>query len=125
MGRSVSRPQQAIIWVYTEIDSNNPYSYTDLIESIISKFTNKFPSLEPSKKWLNNEDKVLLENQLLQVGISVYFNIACIWVIPFNGKYINLSYKFVDTITPTLYSFETLRKEATMSNEMSIYTGVM
>ena len=53
----------------------------DLKDSIIEQSKARWPSFATvGNKWLGNEDRVLLENDLAYIGISEYCGLTAIWL---------------------------------------------
>lgn len=131
MARTVSTPHNAYCVTYlnlsrhiSEEDYDNEYEFQLLLESITETLMERYPSLYPVNKWIDREDKVILENRLVQIGVSEYCGLMALWVIPrYENDYSvdNLSQKFSRTIEPTINGLGDLRKVATFSNGEAMY----
>lgn len=110
MGRSVSTPVHAIQVVYFDVshigmvqevdddgklmwDGDEPVLvYDDMIGQdewdefvqyrVVEPSMKHYKSLyEVSNKWLGREDRVLLANDHAYIGISLYMDVAAVWVV--------------------------------------------
>jgi hypothetical protein len=131
MGRGVSSPNYALHKVYFpfEFENEDGFEWDFMIDEIRETFKSLFKSLYNSDTWLDREDKVLLENDHCQIGISEYCGLCCLWVVikeenDFNP---NLSYSWVDkNIIPIMNKYYSdLKKMGTMSNGVSVYEKVL
>jgi hypothetical protein len=126
MGRCVSCPKcwELRIFKHVNIDDENAYNY--LIDDIVYTLQTKYKSLidiSCDNRWLDSEDKIILENDLVQIGISIYFNVACIWVIK-KEQYSNLADNFIATIKEQFLKLGDLKRTGIMSNGVAVYEKV-
>ena len=122
MGRSVSVPTNAEVVTYIDVsDIEEDYEFQDLDDNIIFTLKNKMPSLEKSNKWLDTEDRVLLENTFVYIGVSTYGNIMSLWIVP-KYEYEQLAYNWINKIAHHVTKLGDLAKQGTMSNGVSVYT---
>jgi len=64
---------------YCEMQGQDDYEY--LKDSILEQAQARWPSFNAvENKWLGNEDKVLLENDLAYIGISEYCGLTAVWL---------------------------------------------
>ncbi len=135
MGRSVSYPGNAQVRVYVDVSNfdDGGMDWDWFIENIKESLSSKFPSLKDTEQWLGREDKAILHNNLVYVGVSEYCGLACIWVLPKESEvyYSDDKYLggFADTfccmIEPFIEStFGTHKKVATFSNGESVYQAI-
>ncbi|MCE4369735.1 hypothetical protein [Xanthomonas hortorum] len=54
----------------------------DFCEDLRAVFMQAFPSLSPCDKWLGREDYALLENGLVYIGVSQYYQLISLWCVP-------------------------------------------
>jgi len=124
MGRSVSRPSNAEYVFYANVSElEDELDWELYVENIINTLQTKYPSLYASDKWLGREDRVLLENDFVYIGISEYCGLVSLWVVV-NDQYPNLAYNWVDIAAQTLKNFADLVKISTFSNGNSIYQKI-
>lgn len=85
MGRGVSTPRDAFYTVYRELkleDMQEDYDWKEYLEHIQEEAIRKWPSLYRVDTWAGHEDHVILQNDLVQMGVSEYGGVAAIWVKP-------------------------------------------
>lgn len=86
MGRSVSYPANAIV-AFCSIESDHDddfdweWEYECLVDDIIDRAQDAFPSLKPFDGWRGREDRILLRNAFADCGISTYCGLVSIWLI--------------------------------------------
>jgi hypothetical protein len=111
MGRSVSVPSGAEIVCYLHPDlgetdeTSLTMSWDDFREDLEQRLIEKYPSLTPCDKWLDNEDHVILENDLVYIGVSEYCGLVSLWVIAKENDYttarnLNMANGFISRIKP-------------------------
>lgn len=114
---------------YTEDDSFDELSaeleWKSLIEDIVETCKSHWPSLRECEYWLDNENRVLLENQHAIVGISEYGGLACVWLRS-NGIFNDaLANHWSLQIAPKFNKFfGQLRKVGTFSNGEAVYEKI-
>jgi len=121
MGRSVSVPHEADVVTYIDISNiEDDYQFEDVLTDIIYTLKDKMPSLQETDKWVNREDRAILENEFVYIGVSGYGNIMSLWIVP-KGNYISLTYNWIDKIAHHVTKLGDLTKQGTMSNGVSVY----
>lgn len=65
---------------YDEV--NGQWEWDCFVEDVVETSLAYWPSLTPSKEWLGNEDRVLVENNHCYIGVSEYCGLASIWLVP-------------------------------------------
>ncbi|QQN75210.1 hypothetical protein [Croceicoccus sp. YJ47] len=83
MGRSVSYPIGAIVafrLIENKEEGDLDWEYECQVEDIISTAREVFPSLVPHDGWRGREDRILLRNAYADCGISIYCDLAAIWL---------------------------------------------
>lgn len=137
MGRSVSVPSNAAFAGYKDcsgfgLDGDSEYDdvldemdYTDFIDALVYFCSGNWPSLQPVSKWVGNEERVLLENNFAQIGVSRYGDIIAIWGIP-TGEYKKaLAGRWLLSIAPVLLAeFCDLKKLGNFSTGGGVYERV-
>ena len=63
-------------------DSQYEYDWECFTENLKDRAKKLFTSFEPCDKWLDREDKAILENSFSYFGISEYCGVASIWIAP-------------------------------------------
>jgi len=53
-----------------------------LIDDIKERLSNAFPSLIPCNQWLGREDRAILENRHVYIGVSEYCGDVSVWCVP-------------------------------------------
>jgi hypothetical protein len=105
---------------YNTYDTEDEFGYDDLVEYVRSYFESKYPSLERISEWLDREDRAILENRLVYIGVSEYCGLVSVWVVP-KEDYPDLTAKFIKTITPYFEKVGELRKVGTFSNGEAVF----
>lgn len=132
MGRTVESIGKNVI--YFDCTEYNELDYEDLILNLQSSLTHKFKSLERVKdKWVQypyRENRIILENQFVQVSISEYCGCGAISIF-INDKYADEKYgtlaeswlnkNFVEIENVISQYVDTMGKVATFSNGETIY----
>lgn len=83
MGRSVSTPQGAFLVAYDHIDYEDEYddwSFSDFVDDVIYRAKRRWPSLTEDDGWAGREDRVLMSNGLVQLGVSEYCGLVAVWM---------------------------------------------
>jgi len=115
MGRSVSVPPAAELVAYKTYEGEHEIEWDLLVEDVQEYFKAKYPSLENSGEWLGREDRAILENRLVYIGISEYCGLVSVWAVP-KEEYADLAARFVKQIAPYFQKIGELRKIGTASN---------
>jgi hypothetical protein len=139
MGRSVSTPANAYLvaycdWFNPTDEEGNPenrepenYDWDDYVEGVVEYAKELWPSLSScgDRVWLGREDRALLENNLVYLGVSEYCGLAAVWVVPKDGDYEHLATRWCNQISAKFdKAFASLRKLGTMSNGEGVYQRV-
>lgn len=140
MGRSVSTPNNAYLVAFCDWYNPDPededgtptnrepedYDWEDYLDGVTSYATELWPSLSScgNRKWLGREDRALLENHLVYLGVSEYCGLSAIWVVPKDGKP-ELAEHWCDQIRGKFQkAFGNLRKLGHMSNGEGVYERI-
>lgn len=87
MGRSVSRPSNAVCVAYTDFDGDE-FDWENFEWQFVYNCKQLYPSLEEVENtWIGREDRVLLENQHAQIGMSEYMGCVAFWIVPQYDEY--------------------------------------
>jgi hypothetical protein len=83
MGRSVNYLNNAEYINYIDTSSiEENWEWNDFVEEITNLIQNKYKSFSECNKWQGNETKIILENNLVNVGISEYCGLTSISIAP-------------------------------------------
>ena len=82
MARSVSTPYNARTIVYGNPEIEDSWEFDDLIENLVDAIRARYPSLRAADRWLDREDRVILENGLAVVTISEYCGLVAVCLVP-------------------------------------------
>lgn len=148
MGRSVSYASGSVAKVYYDVsnfgatydDAGLPdggycgdqgqWEWEDFKEGLRHDIETLWPSFKPCKEWLGNEDLAFMENRFAYIGLSEYWGLACLWLVPKDSdgyypediKRDNLARGWCSKITPKfLAKFGELNKLGSFSNGEAIY----
>jgi hypothetical protein len=122
MARSVSVPSEAVQVVYRYLDDeDDEYAYDYEVEYIQDVLEAKYGSLQRCSKWVDREDRAILENKLVYVGVSCYCGLLALWVLP-KDNYPELAANWGAQIN--LKEFADLRKVAAFSNGEALFERV-
>lgn len=140
MGRTVSYPSGSVAVCYRDIshfgtdgDSFDELSaeleWESLIEDIVETCKAHWPSLKECEYWLDDENRVLLENQHAIVGVSEYGGLACVWlkvcILRLSRSNGMLANHWSLQIAPKFNMFfGQLRKVGTFSNGEAVYEKI-
>jgi hypothetical protein len=100
MARSVYTPYGAQKVVYADVSYMEDSWEWDFCETNFAyEIKAKYPSLKYNKegKWIGNEGKVILENELVAIVVSEYNGIVAVSAVP-QSKYNGLAKKFANEI---------------------------
>jgi hypothetical protein len=133
MGRSVdylSRSQKVVyipFEVENEFDSEFEWDY--FYEDLINILCEKYPSLYTVKnKWDGRETRIILENDLCQIGLSEYCGLVSVSIrVNEYYEYYNIAESWINRINFERVlneRFNTLHKIGTFSNGESIYERI-
>jgi hypothetical protein len=86
MGRSVSTPTDArhVVYQSFECEDDDCASYVfrfklgDLRDALCATFA----SVSPDDRWLDREDRAIAGNSFAYFGVSEYYGLVAIWVVP-------------------------------------------
>jgi hypothetical protein len=92
MGRSVSYLNNSVFVLYFPFDySENPeddnMNWDDMIENLKYEIKAKLPSYHKTDEWDNRETRIILKNNLCNIGISEYCGLVSLSVAPKNNEY--------------------------------------
>ena len=136
MGRSVSVPSNAELTAYQDVSHiEDEWDYRDWIEDIKCMAECRWPSLERvDNEWLGNEERIILENSFIKIGVSEYCGLACIFVVNANeeesyyedvSRLHNLAKGFISRIENKFNKeFGEYCKKGTFSDGTSFYTKI-
>lgn len=92
MGRSVSRPNNAIHTAFQDwTDAEDSWDFDFRIEDIVYEVRRIWESMTPTDEWLGREDRAIAENDHAYIGISEYCGLACVWMVPKESEYQGLT----------------------------------
>lgn len=107
MGRSVSELSNStrVLYINYETEYENEdggivydeFAYDDLKDNCKSAIKSLFPSFKNSDRWEGNETRIILENQLVEIGISEYCGLVSISARPNDYAYDNGKHGLADT----------------------------
>ena len=85
-----------------------------------------WPSLEKADRWIGREDHVVLENWLVDIGVSSYCGVVAVWIVPTdNPETRGLAWHWVDQIRDRfLEMFGQMRRIGHFSNGNAVYEKV-
>jgi len=63
---------------YADVYNESHCDWDWFMESIIDQFTTKYPSLGTCDRWEGNEDRIFLENELIELGVSEYCGLVSV-----------------------------------------------
>ena len=93
MGRSVSRPMDAIVVCYRDVSEiTESYEWDDFIDWVQWVARDAWPSIRNADKWLGREDHVIAENDHAMIGVSEYCGLASVWLVSKGESYLNTGY---------------------------------
>ncbi len=125
MGRSVSYANGSEIVEYIDVSQlDEEFAWDDYIEYLTERIQEKYPSLTGCEEWLGNEDKAILENELVYIGVSEYCGLMSLWVQPKEDEngYTTFGSNWCSRIAKGFNeSFGEYNKIGTFSNGESIY----
>lgn len=134
MGRSVSHLSRAKNVTYINYETsfqdeetgewlNDEFAFDDLFGNIKYGLMAKYPSLQECERWGGREDRIFLQNNLVEIAISEYCGLVAISVRPneYYGANEALAENWIDRVwlgaEKKLSEFSTvIRKVATASN---------
>lgn len=121
MGRSVSVPSNAELVVYSYYQE-----YFGRIEEDIRAVSKWYwKSLSDCDIWLDREDRAILENELVYIGVSEYCGIVSIWIVSKDTDNPSLARNWIVQISKRFKSlFGTLNKVGTLSNGESVFEEI-
>ena len=121
MGRGVSVPTNAEIVTYIDMSDMSQEDYDMYIENLVENLRDKLPSLHRCEEWLGREDRGLLENDFVFIGVSIYMDVISLWIVP-KDYYPQLTYNWINKIAHHVTKLGDLTKQGTMSNGVSVYS---
>jgi hypothetical protein len=132
MGRSVSVPNGSALVCYRDVSGfDDEWDWEAFVEDIVETCKSTWNSFYDCDEWLDNEDHVLVENGLVQVGVSEYMGLASIWIRPKDDfdygdpDTTGLAHNFVDKIKPKFEEyFGEFVKLGSFSNGEGVYEKV-
>lgn len=128
MGRGVSYPHGSLV-AYTTFDSTdddyiNDINWSDFLDCYKTTLQARYPSLDEVEAWLGNEDRIILENYHVKVGVSEYCGCVALWVLPdpYEPRFSGLANRTAEYIHAYIEKeFSTIIKVATGSNGVPLY----
>jgi len=134
MGRSVDHLTHAKWVTYfclegSEDEFEREIEWRDLVDNIKYPLMKKYPSLDEANEW-DGETRVILENSLVQIGISEYCGLVSVSIRTndSNYEYESLAENFIDRTWGNMVKLmrrstyhEPLSKVGTFSNGNSIF----
>jgi len=142
MGRSVSVPSNTI-WAFYLADptegafdeETGEYDYVledmywnDFVDELRIAMKSLFPSLDTADEWVGREDRAILENGLVRIGISKYGSIVSFWCIPREDQQEPLAERWGQSIQDKvlealhdMFGNEVYYKHGTFSNGEGVY----
>lgn len=122
MGRSVSYPSHAEIVAYRDWlgdEEWDEWQWDAFVDGIRDEVSHLWPSIQDADRWIGREDRVIAENNLVEIGVSEYCGLAAVWVAP---KDTPLALGFINRIRPKfLRALGNLRKLGTFSNGEAVF----
>jgi len=81
MSRSVSRPSNytAIVYLHQPFEDGG---FGCFVEDLQQVLCDRFPSLSPCDRWLDREDRIILENRHAVVTVSEYRGLVAVCLVP-------------------------------------------
>lgn len=131
MGRSVNYLNSSTEILYLPFETEDEFTSKEdwqwFKDDISDRLIELAPSLAKSKRWEGNEVRIILENNLVEVGLSEYCGLASISIRPHQLYWTKegLARKWISQIWPKVQKeFETQRLERAgiFSNGESVYT---
>jgi len=137
MGRSVSYASGSEVVLYSYVEyTDDEYidqiNFDDCVENLQYALSKSFPSLVESDEWVGREDRALVENDLVYIGLSEYCGVVSVWVKPKEDDYYsyvkNFGVRYARQIENKLKQIVNdafgirLLKTGTFSNGESIYS---
>jgi len=133
MGRSVdylSRSQK-VVYIPFEVENefDSEFEWDWFYEDLINILCEKYPSLYTVKnKWDGRETRIILENDLCQIGLSEYCGLVSVSIrVNEYYEYYNIAESWINRINFERVlneRFNTLRKIGTFSNGESVYEKI-
>lgn len=128
MGRSVSTPSNAVHVVYKDATFiEDSLEFDDYVDDIRNVAQANWPSLRECSKWLGREDRAILMNDHVYVGISEYCGLVALWVVVKDDDYetYGLAENWAASIERKFdKTFGEYRKVGTFSNGEAVYEKV-
>lgn len=139
MGRSVSYASGSEVVLYSYFETTDDeyidqVNFDDCVENLEWSLMKAFPSLYESGKWIGREDRALVENDLVYIGLSEYCGVVSVWVKPKDDDYRSYVRSFgsrfahqIENKLKEIVNFAfgvQLLKTGTFSNGESIYCRV-
>lgn len=82
MGRGVSYPQGAEVLFADFDEDDDGRDFCDMLDNLKGVAQYRYPSLDSCDKWIGREDRAVLKNRLVYVGVSEYCGRVAVWVVP-------------------------------------------
>lgn len=132
MGRGVSTPTKAVECVFIEPSIEEDYcnDWNDFIEDVRGVVLARYPSFDDCDRWLDREDRAVLENGHAYVTVSEYCGTVAICLVPKETDTPELALAWCEQIAArwqehieSRYS-SAMRRIGTMSNGVSVYRKV-
>lgn len=146
MGRSVSYPNDTLILTFSTYETgyeaeahdveegyaetvgewiDNEFAFDDVLEDLRETCKSMWPSLYECDEWLDREDHAVMQNGLVQVGVSEYCGLLSYWVVARGDAPEALAARWADQIREAFTkTFGTLVKLGNMSNGEGVYKRV-
>jgi hypothetical protein len=102
------------------------YWWEHLVEDLVDNLATIAPSLRRVDRWLDREDRGIMENQHAVFGISEYCGVAAVWVVTRFAEHPSLAERWVSQVWARLDSRypERLYTVGRFSNGEAVYRRV-
>jgi hypothetical protein len=122
MARSVSTPRNAIAVAYA-YNAGDLDDWSDSIYNLRGVLQSRYPSLERCDKWLDREDKAVLENGFCYVTVSEYGGLVAVAIVPKDGNLADNWCSKVDLKQAAACFGPLLRSEGRCSNGEQVFSS--
>lgn len=84
MGRSVATPSNSVTDAFFLLgdDIVDNHEFEDVIQNLTERVCRRFPSMRPTRGWLERESRIIAENEHGQVTVSEYCGIVAVSLVP-------------------------------------------
>lgn len=124
MGRSVSSPTGSYV-TYIDGSEMDEDDFDMFVEYAADRIKEKYPSFHDVNDWVGREDRAFLRNRLVSTGVSEYFGLIALWVLPENDELEAFAESFALQVGRFCdRQFGELRKVATMWNGEVVFERI-